>query len=220
MPVLRLEPHAAHCELHDRTPETIAYIAIFRNYTIIQIQQLDPGRIGSWFSTEPCATATTTQIDTDPTGPVRFDVQYTNAYPVSIRWQAAGSRSSHKSTTTYIMSTSPVISLEPETDLSTGLSTGVKIGIGIGTSVGVVLVILAALLVFCMRRRSGRKNQLQTAELPASTSFVPDLASDQRATRAELDNAPPTELLGRSLAELDSSTRAELATQTETSISK
>jgi len=148
-------------------------------------------------------------ISTDSNG-VYSDRQYTNAYPVSIRWQAADFKTTAPQTTsTGVKSTNPADSLAP----SSGLSTGAKIGIGVGVSLGVILATVLILATFCVRRRRRQNDKPQLAEMPASTNFTTELASDRTTTRAELNGATPPELLGTSRAELDSSTRAELGAE-------
>jgi hypothetical protein len=149
-------------------------------------------------------------ISTDSDG-VYSDRQYTNAYPVSIRWQAADFKTTVSQTTST--GVNPTSTADSSAS-SSGLSTGAKIGIGVGVSLGVTLAILLILATFCVRRRRRQNDKPRPAEMAASTKFTTELASDRTTTRAELDGAAPPELLGTSRAELDSSTRAELDTST------
>jgi DNA-directed RNA polymerase specialized sigma24 family protein len=95
---------------------------------------------------------------------------------------------------------------------SSGLSPGAKIEIGVGVSLGVTFAILFVLAISCIRRRRHRSEELQSAELPASTKFTSEFASDRTTVRAELNGSTPTELAGTRRAELDGSTHTELNT--------
>ncbi|KAJ5182887.1 hypothetical protein N7492_000503 [Penicillium capsulatum] len=100
-----------------------------------------------WEKQEPCASQiarTATQAD----GNV-IDRAYYNGYGVSIRWQA--SDMTPATATAGPITSAPAAAQVQQTP--SGLSTGAKVGIGVGAGVGGLLLIVAALGLFWLRRK-------------------------------------------------------------------